>query len=98
LRRPFQYVAENCRRFDDRARPSLDGTISALYCYVPKIDGLPVGESGCVIDDPPCDFVAHIAQRLGVDRDAAQATLREWLLQYDPKTASPMAIRCATGT
>ena len=46
LRRPFQYVAESCRRVDDRARPGLDGTISALYYYVPKIDGLPVWRIG----------------------------------------------------
>jgi hypothetical protein len=73
-------------------------TMKTAPCYVTKTDGLPAGESGCVIDDPPCDFVVHIAQRLGVDRDVAQATLREWLLQYDPKTASPLAIRLASGT
>ena len=93
--------AENRRRFDGWARREvlgLDGTISALSCYVPRMDGLPVGESDCVADDPPCDFVVHIAQRLGVDRDAARATLREWLLQYDLKTASPPPIRLASGT
>ena len=97
LRLPIQY-AQSYRRLDHWPRPDLNGTISALCCYVPKIDGLPDGESGCVTDDPPCDFVAHIAQRLGVDRGAAQATLREWLIGYDPKSASPLAVRLATGT
>ena len=92
---------ENRRRFDGWARREvlgLDGTISALSCYVPRMDGLPVGESDCVADDPPCDFVVHIAERLGVDHDAAQATLRQWLFQYDPKTASKLAIRLASRT
>ena len=60
------------------------------------MDALPVGQSNGVTDDPPCDFVVHIAQRLGVDLEAAQATLREWLLQYEPKARSPRAI-LATG-
>jgi len=93
--------AENRRRFDDRARREglgLDGTISALSCYVPRMDGLPVGESDCVADDPPCDFVVHIAERLGVDHDAAQATLHQWLLQYEPNSAPPLAIRLASRT
>ena len=73
-------------------------TMKTAPCYVPRIDPLPIGESGCATDDPPCDFVIHIAQRLGIDRDAAQATLHEWLLQYEPQTASTVAARLATGS
>ncbi|MEJ1960331.1 MAG: hypothetical protein WDO56_01750 [Gammaproteobacteria bacterium] len=51
-----------------------------------------------MIDDPPFDFVVHIAQRLGIDREAAQTILYEWLLQYDPKAALPLAIRSATAS
>jgi len=63
------------------SRSSWDGTISAPSCHVPRIDGLPVDEFERAIDDPPCDFVVHLAQRLGLDRETAQATLCNWLLQ-----------------
>jgi len=95
----LQHAPLKRRRFDDlsrRAALGLGGTIPALCCYVPRMDGLPVGESDCVADDPPCDFVVHIAERLGVDHDGAQATLRQWLLQYNPKTAPALAIRLAS--
>ena len=65
---------------------------------VATVDWLPVGEFERVIDEPPCDFVVHLAQRLGVDREAAQATLRDWILRYEPRTAYPVAARWATGT
>jgi hypothetical protein len=84
----------------ERARATscgIDGTISACCCLVPRMDGVPAGESGCVIGEPPCDFVVHLAQRLGIDREMAQATLREWLRQYDPQARLAREIKLATG-
>jgi len=61
------------------------------------MDGVPAGEWGVMSDDPPFDFVVHLAQRLGVDLAAAQATLREWLIEYSALAESGRAIRRATG-
>jgi hypothetical protein len=44
---------------------------------------LPTIESDRQPEEPPCDFVVHLAQRLGIGHEAARNRLSDWLLEYD---------------
>jgi hypothetical protein len=44
---------------------------------------LPTNESERQAEEPPCDFVVHLAQRLGIGHEAARNRLSDWLCEYD---------------
>jgi hypothetical protein len=55
---------------------------------------LPTIESDRQTEEPPCDFVVHLAQRLGIGHAAARIRLADWLLEYDfDADAHPLGVR-----
>lgn len=44
------------------------------------------------LDEVPCDFALHLAQRLGLDREAAAQVLGEWLARYEPESYRPVCL------
>ncbi len=77
---------------------ALGGTLRALSSAMTVRllvgpDGDPLFGSAVHTTDPPCDFVAFVAQRRGIDCREAEQLVQGWVMRYQPRSKATVGWR-----